>query len=85
MQNLLGFLLPPVIAAVNSKVTNPTLRFIASLGISAIVAVIVHFQELQFMTPEQIFASIGLIATEAQIAYRTYWHEESPVRQMIGK
>jgi len=85
MENLAGFLLPPVIAFVNKKVENTTLRFVVSLVISAIVAVALRFQELQFMSADQIFGSIALIATEAQIAYRTYWHEESPVRTLINK
>ena len=85
MENLLGFVLPPVIALVNQKVTNPTARFIVSMVISLIVAVVINFQKLQYASPEQILSSAALIFTEAQIAYRAYWHADSPVRQMIGK
>lgn len=85
MENLVGFVLPPVIALINSKVTNSTLRFSLSVLISLIVAIVVNFPKLSVSTPEQLLSSAGLLFTEAQVAYRLYWHEDSPVRQMLGK
>jgi hypothetical protein len=85
MENLIGFILPPVIAFANQKVTNSYVRFGISLLIPAIAAIGLHYSELSFMNPDQVFGSISLLALEAQIAYRTYWHEDSPVRQMISK
>lgn len=85
MENLIGFILPPVIALINSKVTNPTARFAISLVVSIVVAVVINLQKITYATPDQILASAALVFSEAQVAYRLYWHEDSPVRQLIGK
>lgn len=84
MENLVGFILPPVIAFINQKITNDTVRFIVSILVSMVVAVAIKYQELQFLTPEQFMSSVALIFSESQIAYRTYWHENSPVRKTFG-
>lgn len=85
MESLIGFVLPPVIELVNQKISNPTVKFLVSLVISAAVAVAIKFNELKFASAEEIFSSVALIAVEAQIAYRIYWHKDSPIRQAINK
>ena len=85
MENLIGFILPPVIAFVNQKVTHPTLRFSISILISLLVAVVIKFQELGYSSPDQILGSAALIFSEAQIAYRLYWHAKSPIHEMLAK
>jgi hypothetical protein len=85
MENLIGFILPPVIELINHKVENPTFRFALAIVVSIVVAVVINYQKLAISTPDQLLASAALLFSEAQIAYRLYWHADSPVRQMIGK
>jgi len=85
MTNLIGFLLPPLIALVNQKLTNPTVKFIISIVVSLLVAVAINYQKLAVSSPEQILGSAALIFTEAQIAYRAYWTPTSPVRELLNK
>lgn len=84
MENLLGFLLPPVIHWVNQKVANQTARFAISIVISAVLAIVLKFNELKYTSPEEVLESIALIFTESQIAYRMYWEKNSPVQKMVN-
>lgn len=84
MEQLVGFILPPIISVINQKITDNTVRFIVSMLVSVIVAILFNYSKLQFMSVDQVLGSIALVFTESQIAYRTYWHEDSPTRKMLG-
>jgi hypothetical protein len=71
MQDLVGFILPPVIDLINRKVANAILRFWIAMAVCVLVGVIVHINELNNL--ENILGSIGVIFAESQIVYKTYW------------
>lgn len=91
MQNLIGFLLPPVIDLVNTKVVNSNLRFILSMVISAVVALVLNPQLATDLlagvnggSVELLLKEVSLIWVEAQVVYKLYWEKSQP-RERLQK
>lgn len=75
MENLIGFILPPIIDLINKRVPKSNLRYIISLLVCLIIAAVLNVKELQFGNSESFLVSFGLIFGEAQTVYKLYWSE----------
>lgn len=91
MQNFVGLLLPPVIDLVNTKIPNSNVRFLASMLISALVAVVLSPQLLtdivagyQTGSVETLLKEVTLVWAEAQLVYKLYWENSAP-RESLQK
>ena len=83
---LIGFLLPPIIDIVNSKVSNAKLRLGISIGISFILGAIFVYADgnLKISSINDVFLTGSAIFVSAHAAYKLYW-EKSDIRfDMFG-
>ena len=71
MNELIGFILPPIIDLINKKIANSRTRFVVSLVLCVLVAVGVNYKNMTFGS--ELLASVALIFTEAQFVYNLYW------------
>jgi hypothetical protein len=77
MENLIGFILPPVIDIINVKISNVTLKFWVSFIVCLAVAVIFNLDKLTLADLPTLLGNVGIIFSEAQIVYKTYWANSS--------
>ena len=84
MYAFIGFLLPPVIDVVNVRVANEKIRYLISMLICLMVAVIAKWNELLLGDVEGFLKSGGIIFAEAQTVYRMFW-KKSEVREKMLK
>jgi hypothetical protein len=77
IQNLIGFVLPPVIDLINTRIGSSMIRFWISLVVCLVVAVAVNFSLLKVSDIVTLLGNIGIIFSEAQIVYKTYWGNSS--------
>lgn len=73
IQALVGQVLPPLTDIINKNVPNSKIRFLASILISAIIAIVFNYQQLMFGNLEQTLTSFLLIWTSSQAAYKLYY------------
>jgi hypothetical protein len=72
-KDLIGFILPPAIDFVNRHIANTTVRFLVSLLICVVVAVVINYEIFVSGDYNDLLGKIGIIFTEAQLIYKTYW------------
>jgi hypothetical protein len=84
LSGLIGFVLPPFIDVVNTRVSNTKLRFILSLLVSLLVGLVTVavIDGLDFSNPGSILLSGASAFTTAQITYKQYY-EKSTLRTEI--
>lgn len=80
--HLVGFILPPFVEFLNRDVKNSNERFMVSLIVCFLVAVILHWNEIATGTPEQAIIFMGIIFTESQSIFKLYFND-SWMRQTI--
>jgi hypothetical protein len=71
MQDLIGFILPPVIDLVNQKISNAKAKFWIAMAICMIIGTIVNLDKLNDLNG--LLGSIAIIFAESQAVYKTYW------------
>lgn len=81
-QNLIGFILPPIIDLINKRFENGNVRFLLAFAVSFVVALIFNWGQVFDGNWDNVLGSIGIIFTEAQAVYKLYWRE-SAVRSKI--
>lgn len=79
---LLGFILPPVVQILNKDVHTERERFIVSLIICLMSALVVKWNELITGDTEDMMVYAMLIWTESQVIYRMYF-KTSAIQQRI--
>ena len=84
LENLVGFILPPVIDVINAKVKDERLKYVVSLLFCVVVALALKFQEVKVGDVGAFLATAGLIFAEAQTIYRLYW-KKSEIRTSMLK
>lgn len=84
MENLIGFILPPIIDLVNSKVPNTKLRFWIAFVICAVIGVAIKYKELAVGNVDVALGSVSLVFAEAQVIYYQFW-QGSGVRESLQK
>ena len=74
---LIGVLLPPVIEILNRDIPQEKQkeRFLATLAICFVVALLLKWNSLVLGNVEQLLVSFGLIFTESQAVYRLYFKD----------
>jgi len=82
LTNLIGFILPPFIDLINTRVANSIVRFWISMLFCVAVGVIINLEKIK--NPEEFLGSIALVFATAQITYKTYWEKSAP-RQELQK
>lgn len=82
IQNLLGFLLPPVIDLINSRVADARARYWVAMVVCFAVGVVLNLDKIK--DPQGLLASASLVFASAQITYHTYW-EKSGARKAMFK
>lgn len=82
MTDLIGFVLPFFIDIINRKISNSKARFIVSMLVCAVVALLLNLDKLQSGDVGSLLGSIGIIFTEAQLVYKAYW-EKSKIRAKL--
>ena len=82
--DLVGVLMPPLIEILNKDIPEEktTERFMASLALCFVVALVLRWNELMIGSAEQVLTTFGLIFTESQIVYKTYF-KDSFIRAKI--
>lgn len=80
LQNLVGFILPPMIDLINSHVSDARLRYTISLIVCILVGILVNLDKLN--SPSEIMGGIAVVFTSAQITYQTYW-KRSEIRSKM--
>lgn len=94
--NAIGFILPPIVEILNKDIpVDKKLtfklwkfsvaikeRYLATLAICFCTAVLLKLNDLQVSTLDDIFASFGIIFTESQFVYTTYF-KDSNLREGI--
>lgn len=79
---LVGFVLPPFIDLINSKVASSNLRYIISTVICLVVGVVTNLDKLSSWS--DIVANSALIFAEAQSTHKLYY-ADSGLRTSIQK
>ena len=82
-QNLIGFILPPVVDLVNKFFSNSTVRLFVSMAICVVVGVAVRLGKIH--TLEDLVANSAIIWAEAQITYQIYWKNAGSRTVITGK
>lgn len=77
LTNLVGFVMPPVIDIVNRRIVNAKVRFLVSMCICVLLAVVMHAKELTSGNYAYLASTVGVIFTEAQVIYNLYWKESA--------
>ncbi len=79
-QDLVGFLLPPAIDFINSRVANSKIRFVIAMLICLAVGVVVNLDKIK--DPAQLLGSAAIVFATAQITYHAYW-KQSEIRAKL--
>ena len=84
--SLIGLVLPPFIDFINARITNSKLRFVVSLIVCTLVALVLEFMNgtLKYADMSEVLTSIALVFTSAQVVYKLYW-EKSTMRSVVFK
>ena len=84
--SLVGLILPPFIDFINARITNSKLRFVVSLIVCTLVALVLEFMNgtLKYADMSEVLTSIALVFTSAQVVYKLYW-EKSTMRSVVFK
>jgi hypothetical protein len=72
---LVGFIMPPFVEVFNREVKTETQRFLVSVVACLFAAVLLHWNEIAYGTPEQVFSFAGVIFLESQATYRLYFKD----------
>ena len=80
---LVGFVMPPLVEILNKDVKSSRERFAVSVGSCVLAAILLHWHELVFGSPQNLLASAGLIFTESQVVYKLYF-ENSWLRHKMA-
>lgn len=70
---LVGFVLPPIVEVLNRDVKKEKERYVVSLIVCFLVAILLHWKEIAYGTPEQVLAFTGLIFMESNTIYKLYF------------
>jgi len=79
--DFIGFIMPPIIDAVNQFVPDSRFRFWVSLLICAVIAALVNLDKIT-TEPTTVLLKVGFVFAQAQIIYKQYW-EKSTVRDRM--
>lgn len=73
--DLVGVLLPPIIEILNKDIAKEkvTERFLGSMAICFVVALLLKWNSLMTGSPEELVTSFGIIFTESQVIYNLYF------------
>lgn len=71
LTSLVGFILPPFIDLINSRVVDTRLRWVISMAICIALGVVFNLDKLNNV--EALLANIGLIFATAQTTFNLYW------------
>lgn len=84
--DLVGIVMPPIIEILNKDIAKEktTERFLASMAICFVVALILKWNSLMAGSPEQLIASFGIIFTESQVVYNIYF-KKSFIKEKINE
>ena len=85
LKDMIGFILPPLIDVINTRIINANVRFVVSMVISVAVAVVVNLEQLQTGSWEELLGKAGIVFAEAQIIYKLYWEKSETRQKFITK
>jgi len=80
--NLVGFILPSVVEAINKDVPSGSERRIVSLLVCLFAAVLLHWNSIAYGTPDAAVGSFILLFAESQTVFRL-WFGNSSARTYI--
>lgn len=91
IQNLIGFILPPLVDMI-FKIDIPWLdadgdskvRMVVSFLACAIVGIVVNINDLRPFNLNQILGNIAIVFTTAQLTYKMYW-KNSDAREVLDE
>lgn len=81
---LVGIILPPVVDYFNKDVHTDEERYIVTLLICFCIAILYHWNELIYGSPQDLLVSFSIIALEAQTVFKLYF-KNSFVRRKINE
>lgn len=75
--DLVGVLIPPIVEILNKDIPEEkaTKRFLVSILVCFIAAMILRWDQLMAGSATQLLTSFGLIFTESQVVYRLYFKD----------
>jgi len=73
MEMLLGFLLPPVVEAVNKDIQNEPERFIIAYVVCILLACGIDWQAIANAHLVNLLYTISIIAAESNVMFVLYW------------
>ena len=83
-KDYVGIVMPFFIDLINRKITNSNWKFVVSLVLCLVVAVVVNLNQLLGGDITVVIGKIGLVFTEAQIIYKLYWMNSQARTKLIG-
>lgn len=84
MTELIGFILPPFIDLINTRIADSRLRYVISMALCLAIGAVIRINELQAGDIGTVLKSAGIIFAEAQTVYKLYW-EKSKERKTLQK
>jgi hypothetical protein len=82
--NLIGFVMPVIVELVNNRVSNTNWKFIITLVMCLIVAVLLNWSNIVAGSVEDLLGTLTLIFTESQVVFKLYF-EKSKVRAAMNQ
>lgn len=72
LQALIGFIMPPIIDLINTRVANQRLRYIISLLISLLLGVLFTWDQLNW---QDVLQSATIVFAASQTTYNLFWKD----------
>jgi len=79
---LVGVVMPPIVELLNRDVKSETERYIVSVLLCFLAAILLHWREVEVGSPETVLAYATLIFMESQTVYRLYF-KKSRIRGLM--
>lgn len=70
---LVGFVMPPFVEIVNKDVKTEEERYIVAVLVCGFAAVVLHWHQIAYGSPEQVVAYAGIIFLESNTLFKLYF------------
>jgi len=70
---LVGFILPPIVEVINRDVKTSRERFVVTILVCLFSAILLHWKEIEYGTPEQVALFAGILFAESKLLYKFYF------------
>ena len=81
LQNMVGFVLPPLIDIINKHIKSDAYRYWTSMIICLIVGSLVNLEKIT--SPGELLSNTALVFATAQTTYNIYWKKSKSRKKFI--